>query len=47
MKIKSFRGQIAMGGQETIRLSTNQGTVGYKIKKFRLMSSAPGTASVE
>lgn len=36
-----------MGGQTTIRLSTNQGLIGYKIKKFRLISSTPGTVSVE
>lgn len=39
---KSFKGRIADGGQETIRLSTNNGLTGYKIIKFQLMQTQPG-----
>tara|TARA_Y100000296_G_C5028576_1_gene183601 strand:+ start:150 stop:581 length:432 start_codon:yes stop_codon:yes gene_type:complete len=35
--IKTFRGQLADGGQETIRLGTNNGLTGYRIVKFELM----------
>ena len=35
--IKSFRGKLEDGEIETIRLSTNQGKVGYRINKFQLM----------
>ena len=35
--IKSFRGQLADGDQDTIRLSTNKGLIGYKIVKFQVM----------
>jgi len=37
--IKSFRGMLADGQQETIRLSTNNGLIGYKIKKFQVMTA--------
>ena len=36
MKVKSFRGKLASGTQERIRLSTNNGLTGYKIVKFQL-----------
>ena len=42
MKIKSFRGQLADGGQERIRLSTNDGKTGYLVRKFQTMSVSPG-----
>ena len=42
MKIKSFRGLLANGTQDTIVLHTNTGSTGYKIKKFQIMSHAPG-----
>ena len=35
--IKTFRGLLADGGQERIRLSTIKGKVGYRIIKFQLM----------
>jgi hypothetical protein len=35
--IKTFRGQIADSTVETIRLSTNNGMIGYKIKKLSIM----------
>jgi len=42
--IKTFRGLLADGGQERIRLSTIKGKVGYKIVKFRIFSALPSTA---
>ena len=38
MTIKSFRGILADGGQDTIRLSTKQGKIGYRIVKFQIMN---------
>ena len=37
MPIKSFRGKITKGEQQTISLHTNTGTSGYRIKKFQVM----------
>ena len=37
MPIKSFRGSIADGSQDTIVLHTNNGSTGYKIVKFQIM----------
>ena len=45
--IKSFRGQLADGEQDTIRLSTNTGMTGYKINKFELMPPSPGVVGQE
>lgn len=42
MPIKTFRGQLADEEQETIRLSTNDGLTGYRIKQFQLMPANPG-----
>jgi len=39
--IKSFRGILADGGQDTIRLSTNKGEMGYKIAKFQGIGAQP------
>ena len=44
---KSFRGLLADGAQERIRLSTNNGLIGYKIVKFQLMPELPGNADAE
>ena len=41
-KIKSFRGKIASGAQDTIVLHTNTGSTGYRIVKFSLFPIAPG-----
>jgi hypothetical protein len=46
-KIKSFRGLLANGGQEIIHLHTNDGSTGYKITKFDLISTDVGAATVE
>ena len=45
--IKTFRGIIADGAQDTIVLHTNDGSTGYRITKFELMTEQPGGLSVE
>jgi hypothetical protein len=48
--IKTFHGRIADDEQQIIRLSTNDGLTGYKIKKFSLMPfnlNAAGEACVK
>jgi len=35
--IKTFRGRLADGGQDKIRLKTNKGDIGYRIVKFDIM----------
>jgi hypothetical protein len=47
-KIKTFRGQLPMGTQEKLHLSTADGLTGYRLKKFELMLKQPGqvTATV-
>ena len=45
--IKSFRGKLADGDQETIRLSTNNGLTGYRVVKFQLIGDQPATTSQE
>ena len=45
--IKSFRGLIADGGQDTIVLHTNDGSMGYRIIKFEIFPFAPGTSASE
>jgi hypothetical protein len=40
--IKTFKGILADGGQERIRLQTIKGNVGYKIVKFQLLPYSPG-----
>ena len=47
MPIKTFKGKIPMGTQEKIHLSTRDGLIGYKIKKFQIESEVPGTANFE
>lgn len=39
--IKTFRGILADGGQDKIRLSTKKGKMGYRIIKFQIMSDTP------
>ena len=46
-RIISFRGQLDIGVQERISLSTIKGLIGYKVKKFQLLSSTPGVGGVE
>ena len=45
--IKTFRGMLADGGQDRIRLQTIKGKVGYRIVKFELMGKTPGNAGQE
>jgi len=45
MVVKTFRGLLADGGQDLIRLSTIKGKVGYRIIKFELMGYKPGDGS--
>jgi len=43
MVVKTFRGLLADGGEDRIRLSTNQGKVGYRISKFQVIGTDPGS----
>jgi len=45
--IKTFRGQIADGGQDTIVLHTNDGSMGYRIVKFQTFPTEPGEQNIE
>ena len=40
--IKTFRGLIADGAEDTIVLHTNDGSMGYRVVKFELMPNNPG-----
>ena len=46
-KIKTFKGQLPIGEQEKIRLSTNNGLTGYRISKFEIIGSTPGINNAE
>ena len=46
-RILSYKGLLADSGQDTILLTTKKGEKGYRIVKFELMFSEPGTQSVE
>jgi hypothetical protein len=44
--IKTYRGLLADGGQDRIRLSTIKGKIGYRVIKFQIMSKdLPGTSA--
>jgi hypothetical protein len=45
MPIKSFRGKLADGAVETIPLHTNNGSTGYRIVKFEIVTDAPSVTS--
>ena len=45
MVVKTFRGLLADGGQDRIRLSTNKGKVGYRIVKLQVIGDEPGGAT--
>tara|TARA_R100001594_G_scaffold136083_1_gene178236 strand:+ start:278 stop:718 length:441 start_codon:yes stop_codon:yes gene_type:complete len=47
MPIKSFRGKLADGTQNTISLHTNNGSTGYRIVKFNIMSANPNAGTGE
>ena len=42
MKIKTFRGKLTDGDVDTISLSTNNGSTGYKINKMALINANAG-----
>jgi hypothetical protein len=39
--IKTFRGLMASGSQDTIVLHTNKGSTGYKVKKLQIIPNTP------
>ena len=43
----SYKGKLAIGEQDRIKLSTINGKRGYKINKFQIISTTPGTGNVE
>ena len=45
--IKTFRGLLADGGQDRIRLQTIKGKVGYRIIKFQIIGAEPGGQHME
>jgi len=45
MPIKTFRGKIADRGQDIINLHTTNGAMGYRIVKFQIFFTAPGSDS--
>jgi hypothetical protein len=47
MPIKSFRGLLGDLDKQTIRLATNNGSIGYRIKKFQLIGRTPGSMTIE
>jgi len=47
MTIKTFRGLIAHGAQDTISLHTNDGSVGYRVVKLDTIDKDPGTNTME
>ena len=46
-RIISYRGTLAIGLEDRISLATIKGKVGYKINKFQIISTAPGTSTNE
>tara|TARA_R100000655_G_scaffold49913_1_gene87470 strand:+ start:218 stop:697 length:480 start_codon:yes stop_codon:yes gene_type:complete len=47
MTIRSFKGQIAANGVDTISLHTNTGKTGYRIIKFSVFPQKPGDSTAE
>jgi len=45
--IKTFRGLLADGAQDRIRLSTIKGKVGYRIVKFQVLTGSPADTAPE
>jgi hypothetical protein len=45
--IKTFRGLLAHGSEDTIVLHTNDGSTGYRIVKFEVMPNLPGSTYYE
>jgi hypothetical protein len=47
MPIKSFRGKMIDGAIDIITLHTNDGSIGYRIKKVECVPQKPGTTNTE
>tara|TARA_R100000655_G_scaffold76506_2_gene115551 strand:+ start:252 stop:686 length:435 start_codon:yes stop_codon:yes gene_type:complete len=47
MPIRSFRGKMVDGAIDTISLHTNDGSMGYRIKKVQCVPESPGTTNTE
>jgi len=47
MVVKTFRGLLADGAQDRIRLQTIKGKVGYRIVKFQVIPNKPGDENTE
>ena len=45
--IKTFKGQLAIGEQEKIHLSSNDGLTAYRLRNFQIISSTPGASTYE
>jgi len=45
--IKTFRGLMVDGAQDTIVLHTNDGSTGYRIVKFETIGATPGASNQE
>jgi len=45
--IKTFRGMITDGGEDTLVLHTNDGSTGYRIIKFEILPQAPIASEIE
>ena len=43
----SYRGTIAMGQEERISFKRILGKIGYKVNKFQIIGTAPGTSTFE
>jgi hypothetical protein len=47
MPIKTFRGLLSENNVQTINLATNTGMMGYRLVRFEIISSHPGTKDME
>jgi len=47
MVVKTYRGQLADSAQEEIPLATRDGSIGYRIVKFQIISKSPSTLTNE
>lgn len=47
MVIKSFRGKMANNTVDTISLHTNDGSIGYMIKKMQFIAESPASHNIE
>jgi len=45
--IKTFRGLVADEGQDTLLLHTNNGSTGYRIVKFQIMTGEPHSSGTD